>query len=65
MEESMQTKKFIKMTVMMWFGIAVGNFIWQALRFTHQWNVAFERSFFQIVPIILLIIWVLVESKKE
>lgn len=40
--------------LLVWSGLCAGNFIWQALG-QHNWAQAAERSFFQLVPLLLLV----------
>lgn len=35
-------------------GLTIGNFLYQAIDSTHNWGVAFDRSFFQIVALLIL-----------
>lgn len=37
-------------------GLALGNFVWQILNNGHNWGVAAERSFFQIVAVFTVFI---------
>jgi hypothetical protein len=35
-------------------GLCVGNFLWQMLSFSYDWQRAFDRSYFQAIAIGLL-----------
>jgi len=37
---------------MLWLGLTIGNFIWVLLT-TREWRIAFERSYFQAVALIM------------
>ncbi len=39
-----------------WIGLSIGNFVWQAMRGSHDWGQAAERSFFQGVALLAVVL---------
>lgn len=47
----------LTLTLLLWSGLACGNFFVQAFGY-YQWGVAAERSFFQLIAMLLMWVWI-------
>lgn len=49
-------ENLVSTAIFSFLGLAIGNYLFQLLKSPPQWDVAFERSYFQGVAILALVV---------
>lgn len=50
-------KNLVSIAINSLIGLTAGNYFWQLIQDPPQWEIAFERSFFQAVAILTVVLF--------